>query len=90
MVKSIRNIEKAISGSGIKQPSPSELKNKDVARKSIHTVRAMREGEIIEEEDIIALRPGNGISPMQWENVIGLKLLREYSPSEILERSSLE
>ena len=90
MVKAIRNIEKAINASGIKNPSPSEQKNKDAVRKSIHTFRAMRKGEIIKEEDIIALRPGNGISPMEWENVIGLKLSRDYSSSEMLQWSSLE
>ena len=90
MVTAIRNIEKAISSSGIKQPSPSELKNKEVARKSIHTTRAMKVGEIIKEEDIIALRPGKGISPMEWDNVIGKKINRAYSETEMLEWSSLE
>lgn len=90
MVASIRNIEKAISGSGRKEPSPSELKNKEVARKSIHTTRALKKGEAINEEDIIALRPGNGISPMEWQNVIGKKVKRDYTASEMLEWSSLK
>lgn len=90
MVTSIRNIEKAISGSGRKEPSQSELKNKEVARKSIHTTRAMKAGEIIKEEDIIALRPGNGISPIEWNQVIGKKVNRAYLATEMLERSSLE
>lgn len=90
MVTAIRNIEKAISGSGKKEPSPSEHKNKEVARKSIHTTRSMNVGEIIKEKDIIALRPGSGISPMEWESVIGRKVNREYSATEMLERSSLE
>lgn len=90
MVASIRNIEKAISGSGRKEPSPSELKNKDVARKSIHTTRVLKKGEAISEEDIIALRPGNGISPMEWKNVIGKKVNRDYHTSEMLEKSSLK
>jgi N-acetylneuraminate synthase/N,N'-diacetyllegionaminate synthase len=90
MVKAIRNIGKAISGSGKKEPSPSEKKNKEVARKSIHTTRSMKVGEIIKEEDIIALRPGNGISPMEWENVIGRKINRAYSATEMLEWSSLK
>lgn len=90
MVKAIRNIEMAISGSGKKKPSPSEQKNKEVARKSIHTTRSMKAGEILKEGDIIALRPGNGISPMEWGNVIGKKINRAYSAIEMLEWSSLK
>ena len=90
MVMTIRNIEQAISGSGKKEPSPSELRNKEVARKSIHTSRAIDVGEIIKEEDIISLRPGNGISPMEWDNVIGKKTDRIYSAIELLEWSSLK
>jgi len=89
MVTSIRNIEKAISGHGKKLPSPSEFKNIEVARKSIHTTRSIKEGETIKEEDIIALRPGNGISPMNWKNVIGKKVTRRYTASEMLEWGSL-
>lgn len=90
MVRAIRNIEQAISGSGKKEPSPSELNNKEVARKSIHTTREMEAGEIIKEEDIISLRPGDGISPMDWDNVIGKKTNRAYSASEMLEWGSLK
>jgi len=50
----------------------------------------MKAGEIIKKEDIISLRPGNGISPMEWENVIGKKLNRAYSTTEMLEWSSLK
>ena len=89
MVRAIRNIEQAISGSGKKEPSRSELKNKEVARKSIHTTRAIEAGEILKEEDIISLRPGNGISPMEWNSVIGKKTNRTYSATEILDWSSL-
>ncbi len=90
MVTAIRNIEKAISGSGKKEPSLSEQTNKEVARKSIHTTRSMKVGERIKEEDIIALRPGNGISPMEWGNVIGRKINRAYSATEMLEWRSLK
>lgn len=89
MVKAIRNIEMAISGSGKKEPSSSELKNKVVARKSIHTSRALKVGELIKEDDLIALRPGNGISPMEWNNVIGRRVYRNYTEYEILEWSNL-
>ena len=90
MVTAIRNIEQAISGSGKKEPSSSEQKNKEFARKSIHFKRSMKAGETIEEEDIIALRPGNGISPMEWKNIIGRKVNRAYSATEMLEWSSLK
>jgi N-acetylneuraminate synthase/N,N'-diacetyllegionaminate synthase len=74
MVQSIRNIELAVSGSGLKTPSPSELKNKDIARKSIHLSRSMDKGEVIQDIDLAILRPGNGISPMDIEHVIGKEL----------------
>ncbi len=74
MVQSIRNIELAISGSGKKELSKSESKNVTIARKSIHLRRNLDSGSIIEEHDIIALRPGDGISAMQWNKVIGKKL----------------
>ena len=90
MVTAIRNIEQAISGSGKKEPSSSEQKNKEFARKSIHFKRSMKAGETIEEEDIIALRPGNGISPMEWKYIIGRKVNRAYSATEMLEWSSLK
>jgi N-acetylneuraminate synthase len=70
MVKSIRNIEMAM-GSGLKEPSPSELKNMAIARKSIHAARDIEEGSIIMEHDLVMLRPGDGISPMDMEKVIG-------------------
>ena len=74
MVESIRNIEKAMSGTGLKEPSKSELKNIDIARKSIHLSTALKSGSVIEEKNIIPLRPGDGICAMKWEKVIGKKL----------------
>lgn len=73
MVRAIRNITKAL-GTGIKIPSESELKNKDIARKSIHISRPLPKGHILTESDIIMKRPGYGISPMKMEMVIGKKL----------------
>lgn len=70
MVKAIRNIEMAM-GSGLKEPSPSELKNIAIARKSIHAARDIEEGSIITEQDLVMLRPGDGISPMDLEKIIG-------------------
>ena len=71
MVASIRNIEMAISGNGIKEPSSSELKNMEIARKSIVAKTAINKGDIFYESNITTKRPGNGISPMQWDDVIG-------------------
>ncbi len=74
MVKAIRNIELAMSGDGLKMPSESEMKNIAIARKSIHLNKNLAKGHIISNDDIIALRPGDGISPMEWNTIIGKKL----------------
>lgn len=74
MVDAIRNIEKAISGNGRKEPSKSEIKNVEIARKSIHLRKDLESGSVISENDIIALRPGDGISSTEWNNVMGKKL----------------
>ena len=74
----IRNIEIAISGDGLKEPSVSEKKNIHIARKSIHLNKDMLEGTIIRESDMIPLRPGDGISPMN-----GIQLLvKRYKRSK--------
>jgi N,N'-diacetyllegionaminate synthase len=83
MVMAIRNIEQAISGSGIKEPSASEMKNIAVARKSLHTVREFKVGVTLSEDDLIALRPGNGISPMLVNEVVG-KVLNKEVPAHYL------
>jgi N,N'-diacetyllegionaminate synthase len=74
MVTAIRNIELAMSGDGQKKPSESETKNIAIARKSIHINKNLSKGHTITDNDIISLRPGDGISPMEWENIIGKKL----------------
>jgi N,N'-diacetyllegionaminate synthase len=74
MVNAIRNIELAMSGDGEKKPSESETKNIAIARKSIHINKNLSKGHTITDEDIISLRPGDGISPMEWETIIGKKL----------------
>jgi len=71
MVDAIRNIELAISGDGIKKTSNSEEANKVIARKSIHIKKALPKGHVIEYADLIVKRPGDGISPMEINNVIG-------------------
>lgn len=89
MVKAIRNIELALSGDGKKHPSESETKNIPVARKSIHLNKNLSKGHIITETDIISLRPGDGISPMDWEQVIGKKLINEKKQFDKLLNSDL-
>ena len=84
MVKAIRNIEKAISGNGIKEASLSETKNINIARKSIHLIRDLKSGSIITEKDIIPLRPGDGICAMNWEKVIGQKVNLDIKKSHKL------
>ena len=73
MVNGIRNIELALSGSGLKEPSSSEKKNILIGRKSLHLKRKVLAGETCVPEDLIALRPGNGICPMQIDKLIGKK-----------------
>lgn len=84
MVLSIRNIEKAISGDGKKYPSKSELKNINIARKSIHLTRDMEKGSVITEKDIIPLRPGSGLNPMLWNSTIGKKVNKNMKSNDIL------
>lgn len=87
MVKAIRNIELAISGSGIKEPSESEVKNISIARKSIHLNFDLQKGHIIKDEDLIALRPGDGISPMKWNSIVGKKLTEDKNKFDKLSLS---
>ena len=90
MVKAIRNVELAMAGDGIKTPSQSEFKNISIARKSIHVRKDLPAGHVILEEDVIALRPGNGISPMEWEHVIGKKLCNAKKEFEVLNSNDLQ
>lgn len=85
MVSSIRNIEKAICGNGIKEPSISEKKNLNIIRKSLHYSRDIKVGEIISRLDLIALRPGNGISPMRIESVIGKNLKKAVKAFQMVD-----
>ena len=84
MVTSIRHIEKAI-GTGFKTPSQSEKKNIPIARKSIVAKRTIRTGEILTENNITVKRPGTGISPMRWNEVLGTKAIRDYCEDELIE-----
>jgi len=84
MVKAIRNIEVAL-GDGIKRPSKSEAKNMAVARKSIVAKRDIKKGEKFTEENITVKRPGNGISPMRWDEIIGKIANKDYKEDELIE-----
>lgn len=83
MVHAIRNIEKAL-GDGIKRPSPSELKNIPIARKSIVASRAITKGERLNEENITIKRPGSGISPMRYDEIIGTVASKNYDEDEAI------
>lgn len=84
MVCSIRNIEKAI-GTGDKTPSASEKKNITIARKSIVAKKEIKAGEIFTVENITVKRPGTGISPMRWNEVLGTKAVRDFNEDEKIE-----
>ena len=83
MVSAIRNIEQAL-GSEEKTVSDSERPNIEVARKSIVAARDIRKGEIFTEENITVKRPGNGISPMQWDSVIGQTANKNFNYDELI------
>ncbi len=83
MVDAIRNIEVAL-GNGIKEPSESEKKNKVVARKSIVANRKIKKGEKFTEINLTVKRPGNGVSPMLWDEYIGKVALKDYSEDELI------
>lgn len=84
MVQEIRNIERAM-GDGIKTPSPSEQKNIVIARKSIVARRQIKQGEVLSEDNMTTKRPGDGISPMKWFDIIGTKAVRDFMEDEQIE-----
>lgn len=83
MVSAIRNIEKAL-GSAEKKPSASEKKNMAVARKSIVARTAIRAGEILTEQKLAVKRPGSGISPMRWNEIVGTIARKDYIEDELI------
>jgi N,N'-diacetyllegionaminate synthase len=83
MVKAIRNIETSL-GNGIKKPSPSELKNIPIARKSIVAASNIRKGEPFTEENLTTKRPGTGISPMRWDEMIWQVAQKDYEKDELI------
>ncbi|MGV1099874.1 N-acetylneuraminate synthase [Thiovibrio sp. JS02] len=83
MVQAIRHIETAL-GRKEKKPTPSELHNRAVARKSIVAAQAIRKGEILNDQNLTVKRPGTGISPMQWDQVIGRAAPRDFGKDELI------
>jgi N,N'-diacetyllegionaminate synthase len=83
MVRAIRNIEQAM-GDGIKRPSPSEAKNKPIARKSLVATKPILTGEQFTPENVTAKRPGTGISPMRWDEVMGRVAARDFAVDELI------
>ncbi len=86
MVSGIRNIEKSL-GNGVKIPTPSEHNNISVARRSIVAREYIKKGEIFTNENLTTKRPGIGISPMDWDNVIGKKAEKDYLPDTLIEQT---
>lgn len=84
MCFAIRNIEKAISGSGLKEPSESEMKNIAIARKSIVAKTDINKGDIFSEDNLTVKRPGDGISPMKWDNLIGKVAREDFEADDLI------
>jgi N,N'-diacetyllegionaminate synthase len=84
LVRGIRNVEQAL-GDGIKRPTSSEAKNKPVARKSLVASRSIRAGEAFSAANLAVKRPGDGLSPMLWDQVLGRRAPRDFAPDELIE-----
>jgi N,N'-diacetyllegionaminate synthase len=83
MVSAIRNVEQAL-GISLKVPSQSESKNRLIARRSLVALTAIKAGDLLTVENITSKRPGNGISPMRWDEVIGRLAPRDFEPDELI------
>ena len=88
MVDMIRHVEVAI-GDGIKKVSPSELKNQDIARKSIIAKTTIKAGDVFTEENITTKRPGSGINPMKWFDLLGKTAKHDYQEDYLIEEDEL-
>jgi N,N'-diacetyllegionaminate synthase len=84
MISAIRNIEFAL-GDGIKRLMPGEIKNKSIVRKSVVAKKDIKAGDIFSDENLAIKRPGNGISPMRWDEILGCVASRNYSIDELIE-----
>jgi N-acetylneuraminate synthase/N,N'-diacetyllegionaminate synthase len=85
MVSAIRNVEKALSGNGLKETSKSEMPNKAIARKSIHLTTELKQGDMLKREHLIMKRPGDGISPMLIDIVTGRKVNKDLTTDHKLD-----
>jgi len=83
MVKGIRNIELAL-GSSIKKPSPSERPNMEIGRKSLIAIKDIEPGERFTEKNIAIKRPGTGISPMRWDEIVGTLATKDYNEEDLI------
>lgn len=83
LVQSIRHVEAAM-GDGVKRPAPSEVKNMDIARKSIVANCDIQKGDIFTVDNLTTKRPGNGISPMKWHEILGQVATKDYKEDELL------
>jgi N,N'-diacetyllegionaminate synthase len=83
MVRAIRNIEKALGG-GEKKPSPSESVNINIVRKSIIANQEIKKGDLLTDKNIAVKRPGNGISPMKWDSIIGTIATKDYKMDDLI------
>ena len=83
MVNAIRKISLAL-GDGVKKPSKSELKNISIARKSIHASVSILKGETFSKNNLTVKRPGTGISPMRWDEIIGQMAQRDYQKDDLI------
>jgi N,N'-diacetyllegionaminate synthase len=84
MVGAIRNIEQAL-GDGIKRLTPSEARNKDVVRKSLVAAQPIKAGDAFSAQNMACKRPGSGVSPMRWDDVIGRIASRDFAIDELIE-----
>ena len=89
MVDQIRHVEVAI-GNGEKKVSASEQKNQDIARKSIIAKTAIKAGDIFSEDNITTKRPGSGINPMRWFDLLGKTAKHDYQEDYLIEKDELD
>ena len=83
MVRAIRNIELAL-GDGVKQMMPSERSNREIVRKSLVAIKQIKIGDVFSLDNVSAKRPGTGISPMNWDQIVGKKSKRNYLVDDLI------
>lgn len=84
MVRAIRNVESAL-GDGIKSPQSAEARNAGVVRKSVVAAKSIKSGETFSEDNVTVKRPGGGLSPSRWDDVIGRRARRDFAPDDFIE-----